>query len=79
MDEPLRGALEADIRMTHQRFCAAMERRLPALDAETAERYFGVLSRLVLKLEDDAKSLGEVIQEMVGEVGGLLLREAQRG
>lgn len=78
MDEPLRSALDADIRMAHQRFCAAMERRVPGLDEETAERYFAVLSRLVLKLEDDAKSLGDVVQEMMAEAGALLLRAAQQ-
>ena len=45
MDETIRRGLEADIRMTQERFCAAMERRLPAIETESLERYFAALAR----------------------------------
>jgi hypothetical protein len=77
MDETLRYALEADIRMTQERFCAAMDARLASIEAESLERYFAVLSNLVLKLEDPAKTLGEVMHEMVAESAGMIMQEMQ--
>ena len=43
MDEDVREALEADIHMTQERFCVAMEARLPGSRPTTLERYFAVL------------------------------------
>jgi hypothetical protein len=77
MDETIRRALEADILMTHERLCTAMERRLPAVEAESLERYFVVLSKLVGKLEDEGKPLGQVMNEMMAEAAGLLMAEMQ--
>jgi len=77
MDEQLRGALEADIRMTQERFCAAMDERLPSIEADSLERYFAVLSKLVLKLEDPDKALGQIMNEMMSEAAGVIMQEMQ--
>ena len=73
----IRRALEADIQMTHDRFVQAMETRLPKIEPESLERYFAVLSKLVGKLEDDAKPLNPVMNEMMAEAAGLLMAEMQ--
>jgi hypothetical protein len=65
--------------MTQERFCAAMSARLPSIEGETLERYFGALSKLVEKLEDGEKSLGQILNEMMGEVAQLVMKEMQRG
>ncbi|HEY8517602.1 MAG TPA: hypothetical protein VIS07_18985 [Candidatus Binatia bacterium] len=77
MDETLRRALEADIRMTQERFCAAMEARLPSIESDSLERYFAVLSKLVAKLEDPEKSLGQIMNEMMAESAAILMQEMQ--
>lgn len=71
----LSKALEGDIAAVHQRFLIAMEQRLPAMSIETKERYFVVLSSLVGKLECDAKTLREVLREMMAEAAGYILQE----
>ncbi len=78
MDAELRLALEADIRMTQERFCAAMDARLAGIELESLERYFAVLSNLVGKLEDGEKSLAQVINEMMAEAAGVVMAELQR-
>lgn len=78
MDNDVRAALESDIRMTHERFCVAMESRLPGLEADTIERYFGLLSSLVQKLEDPDRELGQILQDMMGEAAGLIMQEMQK-
>lgn len=77
MDESLRAALEADVRMTHERFVEAMETRLPSIEADSLERYFAVLSKLVAKLEDPEKGLAQIMNEMMAEAAGLLMAEMQ--
>lgn len=77
MDDSLRRALEDDIRMTQERFCIAMERRLPGIEPDSLERYFAVLSKLVLKLEDSEKSLGQIMNEMMAETASILMQELQ--
>jgi len=67
--------LEAQLRMTHDRFVTAMNARLPAMPLEQKERYFAVLSALVRKLETDGKALRDVLQEMMAEAAGYLLQE----
>jgi hypothetical protein len=54
-----------------------MEARLPALASDTKERYFGVLSLLVGKLEADDKPLREIVQEVFTEAAGIILQEMQ--
>jgi len=77
MDEQLREALEADVRMTQERFCEAMEARLASIEPDSLERYFGVLSKLVLKLEDADKSLGQIMNEMMAETASIIMQEMQ--
>jgi hypothetical protein len=64
--------------MTHERFCVAMEARLPGLEADTVERYFGLLSSLVQKLEDSERELGQILQDMMAEAAGLIMQEMQK-
>ena len=59
-DEGSNDGLDSDINMTHERFVAAMQSRLPAMPLEQKERYFAVLSNLVGKLEIPDKRLGEI-------------------
>jgi hypothetical protein len=54
-----------------------MDGRLPTLGLDTKERYFAVLSALVTKLEDPAKSLKDIMQEMMLEAGNMILQELQ--
>jgi hypothetical protein len=54
-----------------------MDGRLGAMSAETKERYFAVLSKLVAKLEESEKGLRDVMQEMMAEAAGLILQEMQ--
>ena len=77
MDDQVRGALEADIRMTQERFCVAMEARLPDIEPDSLERYFAVLSKLVLKLEDPDRSLGQIMNEMMTEAASIIMQEMQ--
>jgi len=77
MDPNTLRVLHADVVLTQERFCAAMERRLPEIEPDMLERYFGLLSKLVAKLEDPAKSLREVASEMVGDAAALMLQEMQ--
>ena len=60
---------------THERFCELMEERLQAADVELIERYFGLLSKLVDKLDEDEKTLRQVAQEMVAESAAQIIAE----
>lgn len=73
-DELISQALEGDIRMTHERFVAAMEARLPAMSLEMKETYFAILSNLVAKLEDEDKAMRAILQEMMMEAGTMLMQ-----
>lgn len=76
MSEDLISAgLDSDIRMTHERFIAAMESRLPAMSLELKETYFAVLANLVGKLEDSDKSLRSILQEMMVESTALIMQQ----
>jgi hypothetical protein len=70
--------LESDIRIMHERFIRAMDGRLPTMPDESKERYFGVLTSLVVKLERDDKPMKDVVQEMMAEAATLILQEMQR-
>jgi hypothetical protein len=67
--------LEGQIAMTHERFADAMNERLPGMSLEQKERYFSVLSGLVTRLEDPAKPLKTILQEMMAEAAPYLFRE----
>lgn len=78
MDAKVRAMMESDVQMTQERFCAAMNHRLPDLEDETLERYLSALSTLVGKLEDPEKTLAEVLSETMAEVATLVMQEMQR-
>ena len=63
------------IGMTHERFVVAMNDRLPGMSLEQKERYFSVLSSLVIRLEEPAKPLKTILQEMMAEAAPYLFRE----
>jgi hypothetical protein len=67
--------LESQLRMTHDRFVAAMNARLPAMTLEQKERYFSVLAVLVGKLETPDKPLREILQEMMAEAAVHIFQE----
>ncbi|MCK6554541.1 hypothetical protein L6Q96_08150 [Candidatus Binatia bacterium] len=71
----LAKGLDSDIAMVHQRFLAAMESRLPSMNANVKERYFAVLSNLVCKLEVYDKPLRDVLREIMAESAHLVLRD----
>lgn len=75
MSDELERDLAEQIRMTHERFVRAMNGRLPAMSLEQKERYFVVLSSLVGRLEDGAKGLKSVLQEMMAEAAPYLFHE----
>lgn len=75
MTNELEKDLESQIRMTHERFTLAMAARLPAMTLEQKERYFAVLSSLVMRLEDRDKTLRTILQEMMAEAAPLLFSE----
>ena len=75
MSDALEHDLENQIRMTHERFALAMNERLAAMTLEQKERYFAVLSSLVSRLEDAAKPLKTILQEMMAEAAPYLFRE----
>jgi hypothetical protein len=75
MTSDIERDLEAQLRMTHDRFVTAMNTRLPAMPLEQKERYFAVLSALTAKLETREKPLREVLQEMMAEAASYVMQE----
>lgn len=69
--------LDRQIIATHKRFVKAMDGRLDSMTPEMKETYFSVLSKLVLKLEDDDKPLRDVAQEMMAEAMTEVLQMVQ--
>ncbi len=75
MTSEIERDLEAQLRMTHDRFVVAMNARLEAMPLEQKERYFAVLNALVTKLENAGKPLREILQEMMAEAASYVLQE----
>ena len=73
----LQKDLDRQISATHRRFTKAMDGRLGAMNLETKERYFAVLSILVGKLESVEKPLREILHEMMSEAASVILQEMQ--
>ena len=69
--------LERQIADTHERFVAAMRKRVPTMTLEQRERYFAALSALTVRLEDAQKPLREVAQEAMVEIAPILVAEIQ--
>lgn len=79
MSSDLERDVEAQLRMTHDRFVEAMNARLPSMPLEQKERYFAVLSGLVAKLEVADKPLRDILQEMMAEAATYVFQEMQGG
>ena len=73
----LQKDLDRQIIATHRRFTKAMDGRLGGMSPETKERYFAVLSTLVVKLESVEKPMRDILQEMMSEAATLILAEMQ--
>lgn len=73
----LQKDLDRQIVQTHRRFVKAMDARLGSMAADTKERYFAVLSLLVVKLESSEKPIRDVMQEMMAEAASVILQEMQ--
>jgi hypothetical protein len=67
--------LDKQILATQQRFQKAMKARLARMTLASKERYFAVLSALVVKLEDPNKPLRDVLQEVVIESAPYIAQE----
>ena len=57
---------------------ALMAERMRTAGDEDVERYFGMLTKLVGKLEEDGKSLRDVMREMAAEYAAMILMELNR-
>jgi len=66
---------DRQIGTTHRRLVKAMDGRIGAMNLETKERYFALLSTLASKLEEPGKSLREIAQEMIAEAASVILLE----
>lgn len=75
MTDDVERDLERQIRMTHDRFVAAMNARLPGMELAQKERYFAVLCALVGKLEMSDKPLRDILQEMMAEAASHIFQE----
>ncbi len=71
----LSKGLDSDISVVHRRFLAAMEDRLPDMSLDSKERYFAILSSLVGKLEEDGKTLRQILEEIMSESAAIILQE----
>jgi hypothetical protein len=67
--------LDKQIIATQKRFQKAMKARLARMSLESKERYFAVLSSLVMKLEEPDKPLRDVLQEVVIESAPYIAQE----
>lgn len=74
-DAKLKKLLLSQVTEAHGRYREVLEERLAKAEVEDIERYFGLLSRLVDKLEDDRKTLRQVAREMVTESAAQIIAE----
>lgn len=74
-DNELKDHILDQIRETHDRYCEVMEDRLADEPLEDVELYFGVVAKLVNKLDDRDKTLREIAQEMLAESAGLIVNQ----
>ena len=74
----LKRHLIRQLPQTHARFAELMEARLAKSEVEDLERYFGMMSTLVGKLEEKDKALNEVLREMAAEYAAVILMELNR-
>jgi len=74
----LKKILISQLGPTHERFAVLMEARMESAEIEDLERYFGILSTLVAKLENETKPLRDVMREMAAEYAAAVLLELNR-
>ena len=74
----LKKILISQLGPTHGRFAELMEARMEAAEIEDLERYFGMISSLVNKLENQTKPLRDVMREMASEYAAAVLLELNR-
>jgi hypothetical protein len=74
-DVELRKLLLKQLPDVHDRFGALMLERMRTAGDEEVERYFGMMTNLVGKLEDDDKTLRDVLREMAAEYAAVILME----
>jgi hypothetical protein len=74
----LKRHLMGQLPQTHARFGELMQARLARAEVEDLERYFGVLSALVGKLEEKDKPLKDILREMAAEYAAIVLMELNR-
>jgi len=60
---------------THGRFSELMESRMARAELAEVERYFALLSNLVVKLEDADLTLRDIMAEMVAEALPIVMAE----
>ena len=74
-DNELKEHILSQVRETHDRYCEVMEDRLAEEPLEELELYFGVVAKLVDKLNDRDKTLRGIAQEMLAESAGLIVNQ----
>lgn len=68
-------SLDRQIADTHKRFVKAMNERLGAMEPDTKERYFALLSKLTVALEDSGRSLRDVAHDLMPDAMTIVLQE----
>ena len=74
-EDAIREQLGRDILTVHERFTAAMTRRLPNMSREERERYLALLSMVVTPLEQLDKPLRQVLQEAAAQALPMVMQE----
>jgi hypothetical protein len=62
----------------HEHFIDLMNQRLPEIPERELEIYFGVLGKLVAKLEEPGKTLRVAAQEVFADVASIVMTELSR-
>jgi hypothetical protein len=75
--EKISKDLDRQIGDAHERFVSGMTARLPRMSLEQKERYFAALSAVAGKVTDPERPLREIMQEVLFEIGPMLLAEMQ--
>jgi len=74
-DAKLKKQVLRQVAETHQHYCSIMEERLADEPLADVELYFGLVAKLVGKLEDRDKPLRAAAQEMVAESAASLMSQ----
>lgn len=77
-DVAMKDHLLDQIADVHEHFVDLMNQRLPEVGQRELELYFGVLGKLVAKLEERDKPLRTSAQELFGDVASLVMTELGR-